>query len=125
MTAFSRSPHDGVVVAGAVFRGIMDLARDWPEMNEELARQLDGASAVGSLSLDLLAPELQSLAEAALAYACERAVRGQRSPRSGDDVASGERLILGAESVQAFLGHVTFRESADAYDDDPDPLSPR
>jgi hypothetical protein len=103
MASLNRGPDDGVVVAGAVLRAVLDLARDWPSVDEALDENLIAWSSMGGVTLTLLEPDLRRRTVRALSYACDRAIAGQRSRRSGDDAARGERLVAGAEAIHAFL----------------------
>ena len=103
MASLSRGRDDAVVIAGAVLRALVDLARDWPGIDDELDQYLFEWSHVGGVGLDLLEHYLRRRTVLALLYACDLAIAGQRSARSGEDAAHGDRLVLGAEAVQAFL----------------------
>jgi hypothetical protein len=92
-----------VVVEVAVFRGLVDLMLDYPGLEDAAVRLLTDERGVGALSFDLVKPSLREQLESALAWACEAAVTGKRSPRSGDDVAEPERLTQGAEAVRGHL----------------------
>jgi hypothetical protein len=103
VASLNRGADDAVVIAGAVFRALCDLAAEWPGADDELLRELEVWPVVGGVSLNTLTPELRRHTVTAFSYACERALVGERSAVSGDDAAGGERLILGAEAVHAFL----------------------
>ena len=92
-----------VVVEVAVFRGLVDLMLDYPALDDGSVRLLAAEREVGALSLDLVHPALREQLEAALAFACDAAAAGKRSPRSEGDVADPERLIKGAEAVRNHL----------------------
>lgn len=93
-----------VVVDVAVFRGIVDLMLDYPGIGQEAARLLEGEREVGTLTLDLVGHPVREELEAALAWACEAARAGDRSARSGDEVANADRLVEGACEVAALFG---------------------
>jgi hypothetical protein len=92
-----------VVVEVAVFRGLVDLMLDYPELDAGAVRLLSVEREVGALSVDLVHPALREQLEAALAFACDAAAAGKRSARSGTDVADPERLVQGAEAVRDHL----------------------
>src|SRR2546429_2998396 len=92
-----------VVVEVAVFRGLVDLMLDHPGLDDGAVRLLTDEREVGALTFDLVQPSLREPLEAALAWACDAAAAGKRSPRSGEDVADPERLMAGAEAVRAHL----------------------
>lgn len=92
-----------MVVDVAVFRGLVDLMLDYPGLGERASRLLSEERDVGTLTLDLLAPPMRDELEAALAWACDAAKSGGRSPRSGDDVADPERFVEGAQAVCALF----------------------
>ena len=92
-----------VVVEVAVFRGLVDLMLDHPGLDEGALRLLNEEREVGALSFDLVNPALREELESALAWACDAAAAGKRSPRSGDEVADPERLMQGADAVRAHL----------------------
>ena len=91
------------MIAAAVLRALLDLARDWPGAPDDLEAHFIAWEHAGGVSLNLLAPDMRRLTVLALSYACDRAIAGERSARSGEDAAAGERLIVGAEAVYAFL----------------------
>jgi hypothetical protein len=103
MASISRNEHDAVVISGAVFRALLDLALDAPVVDGDTADWLAGAYEVKGIGLDLLDPSVRTRVEAALVYAVDRAMRGERSARSGEAEAEGEILVQGAEKVHAFL----------------------
>jgi hypothetical protein len=103
VASIGRTPDDAIVISGAVLRALIDLAREWPGADDQLRAELVAWGHVGGVSLNLLDPELRRLAVLALSYACERAIAGDRSECSDGGAASGERLQLGAEAVQALL----------------------
>ncbi|HEV7861912.1 MAG TPA: hypothetical protein VGR20_04400 [Acidimicrobiia bacterium] len=92
-----------VVVDVAVFRGIVDLMLDAPGLDDGATRLLNREREVGALTLDLLAPPVRAQLESALAWACDAAVAGRRSSRSGDDVAEPDRLMQGADALRALF----------------------
>jgi hypothetical protein len=92
-----------VVVEVAVFRGLIDLMLDYPELDAGAVRLLSEERDVGALSFDLVHPGLREQLESALAWACDAAAVGKRSSRSGGDVAEPERLMPGAEAVRSHL----------------------
>jgi hypothetical protein len=92
-----------VVVDLAVFRGVVDLMLDYPGLDDDAVGLLTEERDVGALSLDLLDPPIREQLEPALAWACNAAVAGQRSSRSGKDVAEAARLIGGGDAVRALF----------------------
>lgn len=92
-----------VVVDVAVFRGLVDLMLDYPGLDHDAVRLLTEEREVGALSLDLLDQPVREQLEPALAWACNAARAGERSSRSGDDVAAGERLVDGGQAVGALF----------------------
>lgn len=94
---------DAVVVANAVMRALVDLACEWPGVDESLEREMAAWPHVGGVTLDLLAPSLRPRVVEALLYACRRAVAGERAAASKEDAASGDRLVRGAQAVMTFL----------------------
>ncbi|MGH9009316.1 MAG: hypothetical protein ACRDYF_05635 [Acidimicrobiia bacterium] len=93
-----------VVVDVAVFRGLVDLMLDYPGLGEEASRLLSAERDVGTLTIDLVGHPVRDELEAALAWACDAAKAGGRSPRSGDEVAAPDRLIEGGAAVAALFG---------------------
>jgi hypothetical protein len=92
-----------VVVDGAVFRGLVDLMLDYPGLDHDAVRLLTEEREVGALSLDLLDQPMREQLEPALAWACRTGRAGQRSSRSGDDVAAADRLVEAAGAVGALF----------------------
>jgi hypothetical protein len=92
-----------VVIDVAVFRGMVDLMLDSPGLGDDAARLLANEREVGGLTLDLFDPARREQLESALAWACDAATAGQRSPRSGADVAEPERLMEGGKAVRALF----------------------
>ena len=92
-----------VVVDVAVFRGLVDLMLDFPGLDEKAVRLLANEREVGGLTLDLIDPAIRGQLESALVWACNTALTGQRSSRSGDDVADPDRLIPGAHAVRVLF----------------------
>ena len=88
-----------VVVDVAVFRGLVDLMLDYPGLGDEATRMLTRERDVGTLTIDLVTHPVREELEAALAWACRAARAGERSTRSGEDVAAPDRLVEGAEAV--------------------------
>ena len=103
MACFGVRGHD-VVVDVAVFRGLVDLMLDYPGLDDVAVRMLAEEREVGALTIDLVGHPAREHLESALAWACEAAIAGQRSARSGDRVAAGDRLIDGATAVLALFG---------------------
>jgi hypothetical protein len=103
MASFARNNNDFVIVSGSVFRAIIDLARESPAIDAEVSHYLDGAYSVKGITLDLLEPSMRTRVRAAITYAAEQAAKGERSSRSGDDAASGDVLVQGAEQICALL----------------------
>ena len=102
MASFGVGGHD-VVVEAAVFRGLVDLMLDDPDLDADAVRLLTAERDAGALTLDIVAPPVRSRLEAALARACDRAAAGERSPRSGEGVASTDRLVEGGTAVRALF----------------------
>ena len=92
-----------MVVDEAVFRGLVDLMLDYPGLDDKAARMLTDEREVGALTLDLLDPPVREQLESALAWACDAAAGGGRSPRSGDEVAGSDRLVAGADAIRALF----------------------
>ena len=92
-----------VVVDVAVFRGLVDLMLDFPDLGEAATRLLHQERDVGGLTLDVVDPALRDELEAALAWACDAAMAGGRSARSGDDVAAPDRMVEGGQAVAALF----------------------
>jgi hypothetical protein len=88
-----------VVVDVAVFRGLVDLMLDYPGLGQEAARLLSQERDVGALTIDLVNHPMREELESALAWAAGAARAGDRSARSGDDVAAADRLIEGGDAV--------------------------
>ena len=103
MASISRSQNDSVLVSGAVFRAVVDLAQDWPDIDSEVAWCLDSAYPVKGIALDLLEPTLRERMVSALTFAVAQAVQGERSSRSREDAADGEILVSGAERIRNFF----------------------
>ena len=76
-------------MSGSAFRGLIDLALDWPGTDSELRQYLTEVRAVKGISLNLLDPSRRSLVEDALSYACDQAMQGERSGSSDETCASG------------------------------------
>jgi hypothetical protein len=102
MASFGVRGSDAVVDV-AVFRGLVDLMLDFPGLSQQATGLLTDEREVGGLTLDRVKPALRDELEAALAFATNAARRGERSPRSGDDVAPPDRLVVGGEIVGALF----------------------
>ena len=92
-----------VVVDMAVFRGVVNLMLDYPGLDDDAVRLLNEERDVGALSLDLLGPPIREQLEPALVWACNAAIAGERSSRSGDDVADADRLMDGGRAVRVLF----------------------
>jgi hypothetical protein len=92
-----------VVVDVAVFRGLVDLMLDHPDLGHDAARILTQERDVGVLSVDLVDPPIREQLEQALAWACDKARAGERSARSGEDVADPDRMVEGGDAVAALF----------------------
>jgi hypothetical protein len=92
-----------VVVDMAVFHGLVDLMLDYPGLDDASVRLLGSERDVGALSLDLFEPPLREQLESALAWACDAAIAGKRSSRSGEDTADSDRLRDAAGAVRALF----------------------
>src|SRR5262245_9819604 len=103
MAPIARNNEDFVIVSGAVFRAIIDLAREWPAIDDDVSYCLDGAYSVKGITLALLDSSMRNRVKAAITYAAEQPAKGERSSRSGDDAASGDVLVQGAERIFALL----------------------
>ena len=88
-----------VVVDVAVYRGLVDLMLDYPGLSEQAARLLGPERDVGTFTVDLFGHPVREELEQALDWACSAARAGNRSTRSGDDVAAPERMVEGGEAV--------------------------
>jgi hypothetical protein len=102
MASFGVGGHD-VVVEAAVFRGLVDLMLDHPGLDVAAVRLLTDERDAGALTLDVVEPSARHQLEAALQEAAERAIAGDRSSRSGDDVATPDRLIEAGHAVRALF----------------------
>ena len=103
MISFSRGGDDQVRLAGAVVRGIIDLVLDAPNLDADVVEMLEQVREFGGPSLADIAPDFRTRYVSALRCGCEAAIAGRRSSRSGQDCASGNRLISGAEMLRDFL----------------------
>jgi len=102
MASFGVGGRD-VVVEAAVFRGLVDLMLDHPGLDADAVRLLTDERDAGALTLDVVDPPARHQLEAALREAAERAIGGQRSARSGEDVAAPDRLVEGGHAVRALF----------------------
>ncbi|HKN38861.1 MAG TPA: hypothetical protein VJ456_07120 [Acidimicrobiia bacterium] len=102
MASFGVGGHD-VVVEAAVFRGLVDLMLDDPGLDPDAVRLLTEERDAGALTLDLVDSPVREQLEAALARACDRAAAGEVSSRSGEGVATADRLIEGGKAVRALF----------------------
>jgi len=64
-------------MSGSAFRGLIDLALDWPGTDSQLRQDLTEVRDVKGISLNLLEPSRRSLVEDALGYACEQGEAGR------------------------------------------------
>ena len=103
MASIARNDADYVIVSGAVFRAIIDLAREWSAIDGDVSAFLDSAYSVKAITLDLLEPSMRNRVKAAITYAAEQAATGERSSRSAYDAARGDVLAQGAERICALL----------------------
>jgi len=102
MASFGVGGRD-VVVEAAVFRGLVDLMLDHAGLEADAVRLLTAERDAGALTFDLVDPPVRDQLEAALQEAAERAIAGDRSSRSGDDVAVSDRLVEGGHAVRALF----------------------
>jgi hypothetical protein len=103
MAAIVRAPDDAVVVSGSVFRALIDLSLEAPDLEKSLIEWFGQVRDVKGISLNLLDPEIRAEVVSALHYGVSRGMQGERAEASGEDCATGDRLVLGAEKVWAFL----------------------